>query len=222
MTQTMHILLNSTNAALIIFTAAAGLAAAFTKSPFVRFGAGLAVIAATLCIFAGPRSLFMWTVSAVERPSFPGFVLLCVLSISTTTGRRVATSAEYRFATLAFALAGLALYPSATGFINADPYVLGYSGYVLPAALAVVIAYALWRGYFISAFALNVGIAAFLLGAGPSRNLWDYIMDPVASIIGCGTWIVLAIGFLTGLTKRAKILSPTQPSAGIGETPISH
>lgn len=222
MMQTLNMLLNSTNAALIIFVAAAGLAALFTKSPAIRFGAGLAVIAASLCIAVGPRSLFTWTASAVERPSFPGFVLLAVLAISTTTGRRLATSAEYRFATLVLALAGLALYPGATGFINADPYVIGFSGYVLPAAVAIVIAYALWRGYFITALALNAGIAAFLLGAGASRNLWDYIMDPVACIIGCGTWIALAIGFLIGLTKRAKILAPAQPSAGIGETPISH
>lgn len=222
MTHTLNILLNSTNAALILFTVAAALAASFTKSPVIRFGAGLAVIAASLCIFVGPRSLFTWTVSAVERPSFPGFVLLAVLAISATTGWRVATRAEYRFATLVLALAGTALYPGATGFLNADPYVIGYSGYLLPTAVAIVIAYALWRGYFITALALNVGIAAFLLGAGASKNLWDYVMDPVAWIIGCGTWLALVVGFLIGLTNRAKILAPVQPSSGIGETPISH
>lgn len=222
MTHTLNILLNSANAALIIFTVLAALAAIFTKSPVIRLGVGLAAVAASLCIGIGPRSLFTWTVSAVERPSFPGFVLLAVLAISTTAGWRVSTSAEYRFATLVLAVAGIALYPAATGLINADPYVIGYSGYVLPAAIAIVVAYAIWRGYFITAVALNVAVAAFLLGAGVSRNLWDYIMDPVAWIIGCGAWIALAIGFTIRLIKPTKILAPVQPSSGIGETPISH
>lgn len=222
MTHTVNMLLNSTNAALILFTVAAALAAAFTKSPPLRFGAGLAVIAASLCVSAGPRSLFAWMVSAIERPSFPGFVLLAVLAISATTGRRVATSAEYRFATLMLALAGIALYPGATGFLNADPYVIGYSGYLLPTAVAIVIVYALWSGYFITALALNVGIAGFLLEAGASRNLWDYVIDPVAWIIGCGTWIALVIGFLIKRIIPAKVFAPVQPSSGIGETPISH
>lgn len=222
MTHTLNMLLNSTNAALIIFTVVAALAAIFTKSPAIRLGVGLAAVAASLCIGIGPRTLFTWTVSAVERPSFPGFVLLAALAISTTAGWRLSTSAEYRFATLVLAVAGTALYPAATGLINADPYVIGYSGYVLPAAIAIVIAYAIWRGYFITAVALNVAVAAFLLEAGVSRNLWDYIMDPVAWIIGCGAWIALAIGFTIGLIKPAKILAPVQPSSGIGETPISH
>jgi hypothetical protein len=223
MTNTLDIVLNSSNAALIIFATAAAISSVVAKTPLMRFAAGIAVVALTLCVTISTRSLFAWTASAVERPSFPGFLLLVVLAISATTGRRVAASAEFRFATLALAVAGLVLYPGATGFIvDRDTYVAGYSGYLLPAAVVAVIAYALYRKYFLTAFALNVGIATFLLNAGASRNLWDYVMDPVAWLIGCGTWIAIAIGFIMTRLGRGKVLTAVQPSSGIGETPISH
>ena len=80
----------------------------------------------------------------------------------------------------------------------------------------------IWRGYFLTALALNVAIVTFLLNAGASRNLWDYVMDPVAWFIGCGTWLALAAGFVIERFRPAKSLVPVQPSSGIGETPISH
>jgi hypothetical protein len=222
MTSVFYGLVNSTNAALIIFSVSAAAAGGFTKSSMTRAATGIAALLATLCVTITARSLFGWTVSAVERPSLPGFVLLVALAISATTGRRIATSAEYRFVTMLLVVAGLVLYPGATGFRDYDTYTVGYSGYFLPAAVALIIAYAIFRGYLLTAVVLNVAIAAFLLGIGESHNFWDYIIDPVAWIIGCGTWIAIAIGFLIARFNPAKALTPAQPSSGIGETPISH
>ncbi|MFT3731687.1 MAG: hypothetical protein QM780_09760 [Hyphomicrobium sp.] len=222
MSSSINTILNSSGTALIIFTVSAALAGIWTKSAATRIAAGLAVLVATLFLSISTRSLFAWTVSGVERPSFPGFMLLAVLAVATITRRPIAASAEFRFATLVLAVAGLFLYPAANGFLNRDPYVAGYSGYLLCAAVAVVIAYALFRGYLLTAFALNVAIVAFLLNVGASRNLWDYVMDPVAWLIGCGTWIALAAGFAIRAIAPAKIQPVSQPSSGIGETPISH
>jgi hypothetical protein len=223
MTNILNILLNSSYAALIFFAAGAALASAVVKSPLLRVAAGIVVVAAALCIPISVRSLFEWLVSTVERPSFPGFVLLAALSVSAVTGWHIEASSEFRFATAVLAIAGLVLYPSATGYIDFDTYTFGYSGYVLPTAVAAIIAYTLFRGYLITAFALNVAIAAFLLHLGVSRNLWDYVMDTIACILGCGTWIALAVHFLITRLRRAfRITSAVQPSSGIGETPISH
>ncbi len=224
MSTQLNILLSSGYGALIIFTIAAALAGGFVRSssPVMRAATGIAFLLVTIFITISGRSLLGWTVSAVDRPSFPGFLLLAVVAAATVAGRQVATSAEFRFATMVLAVAGLVLYPAAAGYLDRDTYVVGYSGYLLPAAVALVIAYSLWRKYFITAFALNVAIACFLLGTGESRNLWDYIMDPIAWIIGCGTWIALAVSFATARIKPAKVLAPVQPSSGIGETPISH
>jgi hypothetical protein len=149
-------------------------------------------------------------------------VLLFALALSTVRGWLLASSAEFRFATLTAALAGLALYPAAMGFFDYDMYVLGFGGYLLPSTVAGVIAYAIFRGYLVTALALNVSVAAFLAGLGESRNLWDYVIDPIAAIIGCGTWIVFAVRFLLFRFGPAKPLAAPQPSSGIGETPISH
>lgn len=222
MSNMLDAVLNSTNAILIIFATFAGIASFFTRAPIVRLAAGMIAVLAALVLGISSRSIFAWTVSAVERPSFPGFILLSVLAVSAVTGLRVTKIPEFRFATAVLAFSGSVLYPAATGFLNKDAYIIGYSGYILPMCTAVVIGIALYRGYLVSAFALNVGIASFLLGFGVSRNLWDYLMDPVAWIIGCGTWIAIASGLLMARTKAEKTLTADQPSAGIGETPISH
>ncbi|MBS0235212.1 MAG: hypothetical protein JSR99_17230 [Proteobacteria bacterium] len=223
MTASLHILLNGASAALIIFTASAAVASFFTQSSTARVIASVVLVLATLLIPISTRSVFEWTVSAVGRLSLPGLVLLLALAVSATTGQRIGRSAEFRFAALMLAVAGLVLYPAATGFLNYDTYMLGYSGYLLPSATALMMAYAIFRGYRLMAVVLNVAIAAFLLGIGESRNFWDYVIDPVAWIIGCGTWVAVATGFLlTRIVKPANVLAPSQPSSGIGETPISH
>jgi hypothetical protein len=201
MTTELDFLLNRSNAALIIFTASAAAASVYTKSPVWRAAAGIAGVLISLCIAISARSLFEWAVSAVERPSIPGFVLLAVLAIATTTGRHIDTP-EFRFDAMVLALGGFILYPASAGFIDYDTYVLGYSGYLLPAAIAAVLAYAVYRGYLLTALALNAAIIGFLAGAGQSLNLWDHVIDPLAWIIGTGAWIAIAIRFLVFSTAR--------------------
>jgi len=222
MTNVVTILLNSANAALLVFATGAALSCIVTRSPYVRFAIGIVAIVTALCIPISTRSGFEWIVSTLERPSFPGFVLLVALSISAVTGRLLEVFPEFRFATAVFAIAGMVLYPAAMGYFDRDTYVVGYSGYMLPTGVAVVIAYALFRGYLITALTLNVAIAGFLLHLGASRNLWDYVMDPVAWLIGCGAWIALAAQYLIARFIRPREPAPAQPSSGIGETPISH
>ncbi len=178
------------------------------------------MVLVALCVSITARSIFSWGVSAVERPSFPGFVLLAVLAVATVRGWR-AELAEFRFSGLAAAIAGLVLYPAAAGCINYDTYVWGYAGYLLPAAIAILIAYVIYRGYLVTAFALNIAIAGFLLSVGASRNLWDYLIDPVAAIIGIGTSVAFVVRFLSARFPSKPVV-PAQPISGIGETPISH
>jgi hypothetical protein len=186
---TFNFLLNHSYAALIVFTATAALTIGLTRSFLWRAAAGIAGVLISLCVPFLGRSLFEWVVSAVERPSLPGFLLLVILAISATTGRHLWPSAEFRFATSMVALAGFVLYPASVGFLDYDTYTLGYGGYSLPIAIALVLAYAVYRGYFLTALALNAAIGLFLLGAGWSLNLWDYIIDPVAWIAAIGAWV---------------------------------
>jgi hypothetical protein len=207
MTNTFNFLLNHLYAAVIVFAVSASTASLFTKSAAWRVAAGIAGVLACFFIPILGRSLFEWAASAVERPSAPGLLLLVVLAISVTTGRHVETSAEFRFGTLMLALAGLVLYPASVGFLDYDTYALGYSGYLLPIAIALILAYTVYRGYLLTALALNVAIGLFLASAGLSFNLWDYVMDPVAWIIATGTWIAIAVNFLVTRVNAAKMLA---------------
>jgi len=193
-------LLDRSSAVLLVFTAAAALGHIVRLSPGKRIAIGLLAVAAAILIPISTRSAFDWVVSAIERPSAPGLLLLALFANSAVTGRRFDEGGEFRFGTAMLVLAGVLLYPGAVGFLNYDPYALGYSGYVLPLGLVVLLAYALYRRYFYIAAALNIAILAFLLNAGRSLNLWDYVIDPLAWILAIGAWISIII---TTLIRRA-------------------
>lgn len=194
-------LLDRSSAGLLVFIAAAALSQIVRLNPVTRIAIGLLAIAAALLIPISTRSAFDWIVSAVERPSAPGLLLLVLFAISATTGRRFENSGEFRFGTAMLVLAGALLYPGAIGFLNYDTYILGYSGYVLPLMLALLLAYALYRRYFFVVATLNIAILGFLLAAGRSLNLWDYVIDPLAWLLAIGAWITIAITTVIRKTK---------------------
>lgn len=203
MTIAVDYVLDRSSAALLVFTAATALSWVVRISPAKRAVVGLAAIAVAALIHISTRSGFEWIVSAIERPSAPGLLLLTLYAITATTGRRFDDRAEFRFGIAMLALAGLALYPGATGFLNYDPYVLGYSGYLLPLALVAILAYAVYRRFFFVVAALNVGILGFLLSAGRSLNLWDYVIDPVGWMLAMGAWITIFITIVIRTVKPA-------------------
>lgn len=186
-------LLDRSSAALLVFAAAAAVSQLVRIRPAIRAAIGIVAIGLVAFIPISTRSAFEWIVSAIERPSAPGLLLLVLLAISATTGRRFDNGSEFRFGTAMLVVAGLLLYPGAVGFLNYDTYVLGYGGHVLPLTLVLLLAYALYRRYFFIVATLNVSILAFLLGTGRSLNLWDYIIDPVAWMLAIGAWITIAI-----------------------------
>ncbi len=197
--------LDRSSSVLLLFVAGAALGLIVRCRPATRIILGLAAIAVAACVHISIRSGFEWIVSAIERPSAPGLLLLIIFAFTTVTGRSFDRSAEYRFGTGALVVAGLILYPGATGILNYDTYVLGYSGYLLPLALAALLAYAIYRRYLFILAALDIGIAGFLLSAGRSLNLWDYVIDPVAWFLAIGAWIAILVLFLF---RKATARSP--------------
>jgi hypothetical protein len=188
----VNFLLDRANAVLIVFVAVATMSGIVAKTPTARAAAGIGGLIVALFITISNRSLFEWLVSAVERPSAPGLLLLIVFAISSTSGRNYLRAAEFRFGTAVIIFGGVLLYPGAVGFLNYDTYVLGYSGYLLPMLLAAILVYAIYRRFFLVALALNLGILGFLLSAGRSLNLWDYVIDPVAWFLAIGAWLAIA------------------------------
>jgi hypothetical protein len=207
MISAIDFLLDRSGAALIIFTAVAAISGIVAKTPTARAAAGIGGLIIALLVTISHRSLFEWTVSAVERPSAPGLLLLIAFAVSATTWQSYRLVPEFHFGTGMLVLGGLLLYPGAVGFLNYDTYVLGYSGYVLPTLLAAILVYAVYRHYFLVALALNLGILGFLLGAGRSLNLWDYVIDPVAWFFAIGSWLAIALGLLNRKPAEAPSLA---------------
>lgn len=77
------------------------------------------------------------------------------------------------------AVAGVVLYPLALGLGVRDPYRLGYGDPWLLATLLAVAVAALARDVPLVTFCASLGVLAWGVGAGESRNLWDYLVDPL-------------------------------------------
>jgi hypothetical protein len=118
--------------------------------------------------------------------SVPTAGLLAAAVGSMVFGKQLFRSRDWGAAWIFGALASLALYPSALGLgpRNFDAYALGWpwlfwgqSG-VLFGAVALAAAGLLWRGNRFG-FLLLVGMLGFSAGFQESRNLWDYLVDPL-------------------------------------------
>ena len=74
------------------------------------------------------------------------------------------------------------LYPFALGWTQFDPYALGYGTIEFVTALLLV-TLAAWhfRRNVVVLIVIAAALACFL-GAYESRNLWDYLIDPVVSL----------------------------------------
>lgn len=203
MTYAVDYLLDRSSAALLVFMTGAALSWIVPLTTAKRAAIGIAAIVIAALTPISTRSGFEWIVSAIERPSAPGLFLLILCAITATTGRRFDSGAEFRFGTAMLVIAGLFLYPGAIGFLNYDTYVLGYGGYLLPLMLVAILAYAIYRRYFFIVGAINIAILGFLLAAGRSLNLWDYIIDPVAWLLAIGAWITIFAAYLIRKAKPA-------------------
>jgi len=94
---------------------------------------------------------------------------------------------------------GLVLYPLALGLGRFDPYRLGYGspwllGVLLTVALAGVV-----RDRPLVAASIALAVLGWALGALESRNLWDYLLDPL-----CCAWALVALARRAGTALRRR------------------
>jgi hypothetical protein len=98
------------------------------------------------------------------------------------TGRSLFERREVNALLWAVAGAALFLYPFALGWTPFDPYALGYGSVAFVTALLVV-TLAAWRaGLNLIVLVVLAAAVAYLAGVYESRNLWDYLIDPLVSL----------------------------------------
>ena len=88
------------------------------------------------------------------------------------------------------ATGGLLLYPLALRPGALDPYRVGYAdSWFLVSLLLLALAAWCWRLDLV-ALCLSLAVLAWALGFGESRNVWDYLLDPLLAAWGLGALLL--------------------------------
>ena len=129
----------------------------------------------------GGLSLAAYVRGVTGDPSISTLALAGAACIAELTGRRLIGQRDLRALTWLVAAAAVFLYPFALGLTLFDPYALGYGSIELVTALLLV-TLAAWRARLNAVVLIIIAaVVAYLGGAYESRNLWDYLIDPMVS-----------------------------------------
>jgi hypothetical protein len=181
------------------------LAALATAARLRRFSIHVRIavmLGAALVVFVplGDLSIAALVRGVTGDLSVTTLVLAGAACVAQLTGRTVISPRD-RLALFWLAAFGAAfLYPFALGWTPFDPYALGYGsiGFV-----AVLLGVALAAWHFRCNLVVSIVAAAalaYLAGAYESRNLWDYLIDPLASLYA----IVGLLGAVLDRTRPAE------------------
>jgi len=163
-----------------------GLAAVATVIPLRRLPVRVrcaVMLAAALAVFVpiGELSIAAYVRGVTGDLSAATLVLAGAACFTQVTGRALIGHRDKRALCWLLALAAAFLYPFALGWTQFDPYALGYGSIEFATALLVV-TLAAWRAKLDLVVLVVVAAAlAYLAGAYESRNLWDYLIDPLVS-----------------------------------------
>lgn len=152
----------------------------------------LPVAVVVLFVPVGGLPLVAYVRGATGDLSMPTLALAGGAVFFRLTGRTVIEPREARALLWAVAAAALFLYPFALGWTPFDPYAQGYAS--LPFVTVLLAAtLAAWRaGLKLLVLVVLAGGLAYLAGAYESRNLWDYLIDPLAAMYALGVLLAAA------------------------------
>lgn len=109
-------------------------------------------------------------------------------------------SARERTALLGFlGVMALLLYPFALGLGPLDPYRAGYGGIGLILMLALLVLWAMRRGFTLLPLAVALAFAGWSFGVLESTNLWDYLIDAPLAIYAL--WATVRASLLYALRR---------------------
>lgn len=145
----------------------------------------LALIVVTIPI--GTISVAQITRGIFGDMSVTTIVLLVYFLISPNSSR-----GKSRQLFILVAITGILFYPAALGLGMTDPYQWGYlnayRGLTTPilflTSLVAIMLVALRMNNDLILLCVVIAIGAFLIGAMESRNLWDYLIDPLIVTFG--------------------------------------
>lgn len=170
---------------LLCFALAATVLRLHALPPRVRFVVALA-LAFGVFVPAGGLPLAAYVRGATGDLSAATLALAVGAGFARLTGRRLFEDRERNALLGLVAAAALFLYPFALGWTPFDPYALGFGSIAFVTALLLV-TLAAWRmGLNLVVLVVLAGALAWLGDLYESRNLWDYLIDPLAGAYALG------------------------------------
>jgi len=129
-----------------------------------------------------------WWVSLYANPSIPLVALLFSWVMKNCFQTKLLDPAAIQTCTIFSVVAGAVLYPMAMGIGTADPYCAGWHfSWLFVMLLGITLVLIFFNNRF--SFVLLATILAFNFHLLESRNLWDYLVDPVLVIISIAVLI---------------------------------
>ena len=142
------------------------------------------MLAAAVLVFVplGDLSVAGYVRGATGDLSVSTLALAASACIFRVTGGNVAPRRDPNALLWLVAAAALFLYPFALGWTPFDPYALGY-GSIGFATVLLLVTLAAWRARLeLVVFVVLAAVVAYLAGVYESRNLWDYLIDPLIAL----------------------------------------
>ena len=150
--------------------------------------------AAALALFVpiGDLSIAAYVRGVTGDLSTATLVLAGAGCITHLTGRALIGNRDKQALCWLLALAAAFLYPFALGWTRFDPYALGFGSIGFVTALLLMTLACWWARLYLIVLVVVVAALAYLLGAYESRNLWDYLIDPLASFYALA-WLLVGV-----------------------------
>ncbi len=140
------------------------------------------LLVAVLVIPVNGLSLGAWLRSVIGDLSMMGMVVFADVASRRIFSFRLVCQDVRQWVLRGIVLTGLMFYPLALGMSALDPYQWGYAPVVMGVALAGSAFWAWLNGARGLALLLLLPVLAYHLQLLESRNLWDYLIDPVVFV----------------------------------------
>ena len=150
------------------------------------------MLAAALAVFVpiGDLSVAAYVRGVTGDLSMATLVLAGAACLAQLTGRTTIERRERGVLCWLLTVAAAFLYPFALGWTRFDPYALGYGSIEFVSALLLLTLAAWWARLNLIVLVVVVAALAFLGGVYESRNLWDYLIDPLVSLYALA-WLIV-------------------------------
>ena len=158
----------------------------------VRIALMLAAGVAVLVPF-GELSVVGYVRGATGDVSITTLVLAGAACVAQLTGRALIGPRERRALLWLLAAGAVFLYPFALGWSQFDPYALGFGSVGFVTVLLSLTLAAWYARLNLIVLVVIAAVLAYLAGACESRNLWDYLIDPLVSVYAL-TWLAAGVG----------------------------